>query len=48
MVPPPGAVPYPKTTEVCDNRWTDVTSSYTYSVLGRLVRIEGTFANWRA
>ncbi|MCL4222188.1 MAG: hypothetical protein KJZ65_12560 [Phycisphaerales bacterium] len=48
MVPPPGTVPDPRTTEVCDNRWTDVTGNYTYGVSGRNVTVSGTFANWRA
>lgn len=35
-------------TEVCDSMWTDVTSSYAYSISGRALTITGTFVGWRA
>ncbi len=46
--------PNPATTGICDEDenedlyWTDVTSSYTYSVSGRVVTVSGTFSNWKA
>ena len=41
-------MPDPRITALCDSHWTEVTGSFTYTVSGRVVTVNGTFADWKA